>query len=54
MLLISAILTLSGCSNSSEKASINLSIREYEAKIEEALLMTNGYQDASILVLEKN
>ena len=46
MLLISAILTLSGCSNSSEKASINLSIREYEAKIEEALLMTNGYQDA--------
>ena len=46
MLLISAILTLSGCSNSNERASINLSIEEYEAKIEEALLMTNGYQDA--------
>lgn len=46
MLLISAILTLSGCSNSNEQASINLSIEEYEAKIEEALLMTNGYQDA--------
>lgn len=46
MLLISAILTLSGCSNSNERASINLSIGEYEAKIEEALLMTNGYQDA--------
>ena len=35
MLLISAILTLSGCSNSNERASINLSIEEYEAKIEE-------------------
>lgn len=46
LLLVMIIILLSGCSNSSEKASINQRIREYEAKIEEALLMTNGYQDA--------
>lgn len=53
MLLIVSIILLSGCSNNNEQASINQSIKEcevkieeYEAKIEEALLMTNGYQDA--------
>ena len=46
MLLIISIILLTGCSNNNEQASINQSIEEYEAKIEEALVMINGYQDA--------
>lgn len=46
MLLIISIILLTGCSNNNKQASINQSIEEYEAKIEEALVMINGYQDA--------
>lgn len=37
---------LLGCSKSEEQIAVESSIRDYEVRIEEALLMDNGYQDA--------
>lgn len=53
IMLLIVFIGLCGCSKSEEQTNVQSSISEYEARIEEALLMDNGYQDAKFTIIRE-